>query len=462
MSFSPFSTLNSTPTAITTKAMQAAIDLEEKERKQAAQLNKDFYYGKQEQTLQLMNDDVEPIILNLTKPIMDKRCSMLYNRPLVREMVGPAKSRKFLEKVYKDNTIDALLNSADLLSELTGSCLVHPFVDPALPSGIRLRLYDGTQFSTVGNDLDPNTADAISLVRVVDHLIDAARLGPRNQPQVERIMEQQIWTNDAVVFYQGEQVVSSQENPLGFLPFVNFKGQEVHDSYVGAPQAADVRKLNHQINQLLTHLGFTIKMQAGTPIVLSGFSSGETVVVHPGRALNIPAGAAASVLKLDPKINEMLETINYLEQRLFSSSGVPKISVEGGDGDKTHISGTQLMVRWYPLMQVFHEKTVRFDRYELQLANMILHMVDMAPLEDVEVLWPEERVLPFSPNEERLEQDIRLNLVTPIDELMRRNPSLTEKDAQAEWMANMDLNAMNNSTSNNNEGDTNGLSPQNT
>jgi hypothetical protein len=331
-----------------------------------------------------------------------------------------------------------LLHKVDLLSELTGSCLMHPMPDPNLPSGVRLVLYDATQFSVVGNDGDSTTADAISLIKIVDRLVDAnpVRSDGRAQAQIEKVILQQIWTPETVQVFQGNNQMGTEENPLGFLPFVNFQGEEVHDNYIGFPQATVVRKLNREINQLLTHIGYMVKMQAGTPIVFSGFKSGETVVVHPGRAINIPTDANADVLKLDPKLEETLKVIEYLEDRLYTTSSVPKISVEGGEGE----SGRELMVRWFPLLQVFQEKTNRFQRYELNLANMILTIAGLQPMEDVTIKWPEENILPLSADDDNLERDIALSIKSPVDEIMRREPHMTEPEAISEWEKNKELN----------------------
>ena len=62
--------------------------------------NKDFYYGRQEQYVSLVNEDVDPITVNLVNPIITKRSSLLYNRTLVREFDGPASSVKALEDIY--------------------------------------------------------------------------------------------------------------------------------------------------------------------------------------------------------------------------------------------------------------------------------------------------------------------------------------------------------------------------
>lgn len=428
---------DSIPQAITAKAMAHNFNLEEKARREEAQLNKDFYFGKQEQTVTLASDDVEPIVMNLTKPIINKRTTMLYRRPLNREFKGNAASIAFLEKVYQENSIDTLLGRADLYSEITGSALLFPHFDENMDSGMRITMYDATQFSAVGADDDPATPDSISLVRIVDKLVGGqASWANGAQPQIERVMQQQVWTPEFVSLYDGSQEVSREPNELGFLPFVNFMGEEIPDQYIGYPPCTLVRKANHHINQLLTHLGFMIKFQAHTPIVLSGFKSGEQVVIHPGRALSIPEGASASTLSLDPKIADTLGTIQFLEDRLFTCSSVPRITVEGGEGE----SGRELLIRWWPLLQVFQEKTVRFSRYELQLANMCLAVAGMEPIEDVNILWPEESIMPLDPEADDLEKDIRLNIQTPIDEIQRRNPHLDETEAMAEFLANKDIN----------------------
>lgn len=428
------------PISVTQRAFSETYNLEEKERKEAAELNKNYYYGKQENDVILMNDDVNPITMNITKPIITKRCSMLYARPLVREWDGPASSINFLEEVYKDNKIDSLLGKVDLYAELTGSVLVHPTIDETLPSKIRLVIYDATEFSSAGNDDDPNTADALALTRILSRLVDGAPVTSdgRKQPQIEKTILQQIWTNDSVTIYEGQNVVISEPNELGFLPFVNFQGEEVHNTYVGYPIATIVRKLNSHINQLLTHIGYTIKMQSGTPIVFSGFKSGETVVVHPGRAVNIPEGATANVLNLDPKITESLDFIKYLEDRLYTTSSVPRISVEGGEGQ----SGRELMVRWFPLWKVFQEKSNRYQVYEMQLANMILTIAGYEPINDLKINWAQESILPLSMADDNLERDIKLNIVSPIDEIMRRDPHMSEVDAEAEYLTNATQNAM--------------------
>lgn len=429
-------TFDSVPYSITQRAMSQNFSKEEKMRRDLMLKNKDFYYAQSEKHLYLLNEDQDPYILNLTKPIVNKRATMLYKRPLVREFEGPSESISYIESVYKENKIDRFLLSVDLASELTGTALVLPELTDNLskyPTGIKLRLFDAVDISVVPNDDDPSDLGAVSIIRFIDRLHE--RSTPNN-PQVERVIRQQIWTETDVVTYDGHMLISSEANELGFLPFTTFKGEEVYNQYLGHSPTNIVRLLNEDINQLLTHLGYMVKMQAGTPIALEGFQQGEGVVIHPGRAFSIPAGTSAEVLQLNPKLLEVLEIVKFLEEKSFETSSVPKVSVVGGEGK----SGRELLVRWFPLQQLFEEKTVRFEGYELDLANMILQVAGLPLLESVKINWPKEEILPLSSNEDILIQDIQLNIKTAIDELMRRNPLLTEEEAQAEIMANKEFN----------------------
>lgn len=429
-------TFDSVPYSITQRAMANNFSQEERQRRDAMLKNKDFYYAQSEKHLLLLNNDVDPYIINLTKPVVHKRATLLYKRPLLREYKGPSQSVSFIENVYLENKIDKFLLSVDLASELTGSALVLPQTTEDLiryPTGIKLRLFDSVDLSVIPDEDDPTLPAAISIIRFIDRL---AKISTPNNPQVERVVRSQIWTDENVVTYDGQMLIRSETNDLGFLPFVNFRGEEVYNQYLGHSPTNIICLLNEDVNQMLTHLGYTIKMQSATPIALSGYQSGESVVIHPGRAFSIPAGADAKPLQLNPKILEVLEVIKYLEEKVFETSSVPKVSVVGGEGE----SGRELLVRWFPLLQLFEEKTIRWDGYELDLANMILQVAGLPPLEEVIIQWPKEEFLPLSASEDTLEQDIRFNIKTAIDELMRRQPELSEVEAQATILANKEFN----------------------
>lgn len=436
----PVNSFDSVPESLTQRALAHNFSVEEKTRREEALLNKDFYYDKQEQQLTLVNDDVNPAVVNLTKPVVKKRTTLLYRKPLKRELEGPQESVNFIEQVYKDNHIDTLLQQADLLSELTGSCLIHTTPNTEMPSGIELRLFDASEFSPVTRG-SGKVAEAISLVRLEDRL---AKGSTAKQPQVERVLVQEIWTRSAVVIYegtvknptQGNILVHQEENPLGFLPFMNWRSEVVPNQFLGHAQATGIRKLNEVANQMLTDLGYTMKMQGFTPIAVSGYQSGEAMSVHPGRFISLPAQAQAFVLSTQPKIAEMLTTLQEVEDKIFETNQVPKVAVVGGEGQ----SGRELLVRFYPLLQVFQEKTVLYKMNELDLANMILKTQGMEPLESISIDFPEDDVIPFNLENDTLGDDLVLGLRTPIDELMSRDPDLSEQEAEALIRANLDIN----------------------
>jgi hypothetical protein len=425
-------TFSSIPDSITARALANNFTMEEKNRRENAVINKNFYYGDTDKYVSTYNIEVEAYTLNLTRPVIHKRSSMLYSRKLVRTFDGPQSSISFLEKVYSENNIDSFLGNVDLMSEMTGNVLVSPVVTDKLPSKIKLQSWDAASFSALTDEEDPEMASAVSIIKLVDRIRDGWEKGVLTN---ERIIKQQVWTENSVVTYDGSYLKKSEENPYSFLPFVNFRGEEVPGQFVGYAPATLVRKLNAHINQLLTDLGYTIKMQSASPVALKGYQSGEGIILSPGRAISLPAGADAVVLDFNPKIEEVLTTVQYLEEKIYETSSTPKISIVGGEGT----SGRELLVRWFPLIQVFQEKVVRFHKYELELANTILRIVDMPTVENVQIDFPEDDVLPLSPSEETLERDIILGIKTPVDEILRKNPHLTQDEAIAIIEENNDI-----------------------
>jgi hypothetical protein len=405
---------------ITSQARANSFTKEEKVRRTAADTNKDYFYDRQAQYIHLLSVEQEAMTVNLTKPITKKRSTMLYQGHLVRTMTGPAASITALEKIYADIDIDSVMLKTDQATELTGTALLFPKVDMT-PEGItvKLMIYDGSMISALPSEDDPEIPAAISIIRMIPILKDS-RI-------TDMQIKQQIWTDTAVVDYLGDQLVSSQTNSLGFIPFVAFKGEEVTNQYLGEAPITGVRHLNSSINQMLTNLGYTVKMQTASPVALEGYQTGEQIVLHPGRAFSLPMGAKASILDFNPKIKEALDVIGYIEEKVYETSSVPKVCIVGGEGT----SGRELLVRWFPLTQVFQEKSVRFQKYEFTLANCILRVLGLAPIKELIVDYPDDANLPLSTSEDTLKQDIELGISTAAIEMVRRNPEMTIAEAEA-------------------------------
>jgi len=422
---------DTTPISLVMRTNIYSFSDDERKRREGALKNKDFYYGRQEQYLSLINEDVDPVAINLVNPIVTKRSSLLYNRPLVREFDGPEYSVKTLEDIYYKLKIDTILQQVDLAAELTGTCLVFVGLDEN--DEIILIPYDASNFSAV-TLLDNKTIEALQIISINDLVTENGK-----SVQVKRVLDSEVWTNSYVhKLRDGIQYEQPVANDLGFIPFVPFKAQEVISQFLGHSPTTNIRQLNGYYNQQLTHLGYMVKMQSATPIVLSGFSNGESVSIHPGTAISLPAGAGASSLGLDPKVTEALEVIRYIEEKMYQTSSVPKISIVGDIQGTT--SGVELMIRWAPLASVFHEKANRYQQYELQLANMILDVLGLERIVDVKVNYPKDAVLPVDTDRQNLEQDIKLGIRTPIDEILKTHQNLDETGAEALVLANLEFN----------------------
>lgn len=421
---------DTTPASLLIRTNTYAFCDDEKKRREGALKNKDYFYGRQEQYLSLLNADVDPVTVNLTNPIVGKRSSLLYNRPLVRILDGPSPSIKAIEDLYSRIKIDNLLQQVDLSAELTGTCLVYVGLEE---DEIYLMPFDASAFSAVSYQ-DYKTLEALQIISIKDLVYQNGA-----NVQVKRVIEGEVWTENYIYnIRDGIQDPNPTANELGFIPFVPFKAQEVVSQFLGHSPSISIRQLNTYINQQLTNLGYMIKMQSATPIILTGFQNGESVSVHPGTAISLPNGSSAEALQLNPKILETLEMAKYLEDKMYQTSCVPKIAVLGDSAGST--SGVELLIKWAPLASVFKEKTNRYQKYELDLANMILAVMGEEPLVDLKVLWPEDTLLPIDPDREKLQEDINLGIRTPIDEVLKLNTNLSEQDAEALVRSNLDFN----------------------
>ena len=71
---------------------------------------------------------------------------------------------------------------------------------------------------------------------------------------------------------------------------------------------------------------------------------------------------------------------------------------------------------------------------------MILKVNNLSPLGDLNVKYPEEAVLPYSPESENLEKNVKYGIQTPIDELLKIDPTLDETEAETIIRANLQFN----------------------
>lgn len=422
--------------SITNRALYENFSIKEKKRREEAEINVNFYYDRAKEYVERVNHDVSPTTINMVKVIAHKRATMLYSQKLLREFDGPAASVKFIKEFYEFIDIDSFLLKVDLASELTGTGLVHIATDTTNDFGINLQLFSGRDISILSNVDDPNKPEAISIIRTVNTYDKQVR-------NSKTVIKQQIWTDKKVRTYNNGAEANpafekEQSHSLPAMPFVAFNGEEVDGQCVGHPPITSVRLLNQSLNELLTNLNYMIKMESFTPIAVEGFESGSVISLHPGKALNLPMGSKAYTLNFDPKIDSVIAAIKYIEDKVYDTSSVPKVSILGGEAS----SGRELMIKWFPLVQVFKEKSVRWNKYEHKLVNMILKLIGLDPIPYMLVRYPDDTILPMSAEKDDLLSDIKLNIKTPIDEIMRRDPELTEEEAQAEFLANRDINSM--------------------
>ena len=217
---------DTTPISLIVRANLTNFSTDEKARREQALVNKDYYYSKQETYLEKVNSEVDAVTLPLTHVIVNKKSSLLYSRPLVREFIGPNPSVSFLDKFVTETDIDFLLSKVDLASELTGTSLMFIGIDANGKTSIKI--YDASEFSVVQGEEDPDVPQAISIISKTYKIT-----GSDTDPQVETHLKSEIWTDNYITIYIDNIRQASEPNRLQYLPFVSFKGEEVYGQYLG-------------------------------------------------------------------------------------------------------------------------------------------------------------------------------------------------------------------------------------
>ena len=71
---------------------------------------------------------------------------------------------------------------------------------------------------------------------------------------------------------------------------------------------------------------------------------------------------------------------------------------------------------------------------------MILKVNNLPEIQSIAVKYPEENILPLTDDVADIQILMEMGLTTPIEQMMRMNPYMTETEAEAEVRANVEFN----------------------
>lgn len=410
----------------------------------------DFYYGKQEYYIKQYrgetNDDYadkDKTVFNYTKLIVDEYINGVFAKPVTITLENE-KQQKIWDDIVDPMTFFKILPfliKCQRIAEVSDTCLVMIRYNKELQE---------TYFEDIRGEFvvflpDKNNPKEIGTV-IISYLFDTGEedLQKRFLKRIE-IWDKEKW---AVWLYspslQDKKLLGSGENPYGFIPAVRFQPEEDDNTFYGITGVSDIVKVNEVYNNLWAALVRICIMQSFSVLVVK--SEGDLdLTIAPTRFLKFEQteNAEANYITPSPKINDVRQVLEELKKELQNFSQVPSSVISSADDSAVPQSGYALKIKRIPIEQAWQKRRMS---YGPSLKNLVRLAViadsinkNESPDFDVHVDIEFTNTIPESSPQEQIikdETDLRHNIITPVDLMLRKYPTMTRDEAIEKIKAN--------------------------
>lgn len=214
----------------------------------------------------------------------------------------------------------------------------------------------------------------------------------------------ELWTEDAMEAFINDELMQSQENPLGRIPFVHISNVKVPSSPWGLSDIQQITDLNRQYNETATLISDIVNYYASPTTVIIG-AKANNLERGPKKVWAIPnKDASIDNLELNSQLEGPLAYLETIKEKMHEIVGIPVTSL-GQPQPISNTSGVALSLQFMPLMQKFRQKVTQYEAglrmiNELIIRTAALYLPEMlqfdatrdAPIEDgqVQVLDPRD------------------------------------------------------------------------
>jgi hypothetical protein len=220
----------------------------------------------------------------------------------------------------------------------------------------------------------------------------------------------ELWTEDAMQAFINDEMVESQDNPLGMIPFVHISNTKVPSSPWGLSDIQDITDLNRQYNETITLISDIINYYASPTTIIIG-AKANNLERGPKKVWAIPnEKASITNLELNSQIEGPLQYLETLKEKMHELVGVP-VNALGQPQEISNTSGVALSLQYLPLMQKFHQKITQYAAGLSQLNELIIRTAAL--------YMPE--MLQLDPSRDAPLEDGQLDVLDPRDPLTYRN-----------------------------------------
>jgi Phage portal protein, SPP1 Gp6-like len=220
----------------------------------------------------------------------------------------------------------------------------------------------------------------------------------------------ELWTEDAMQAFINDELVESQDNPLGMIPFVHISNTKVPSSPWGLSDIGDITDLNRQYNETATLIADIINYYASPTTIIIG-AKANNLERGPKKVWAIPnEKAKIQNLELNSQIEGPLQYLETLKEKMHELVGIP-VNALGQPQEISNTSGVALSLQYLPLMQKFHQKITQYQAGFVMLNELIIRTAAL--------YMPE--MLQVDPSRDAPLEDGQLAVLDPADPLTYRN-----------------------------------------
>ncbi|MBI4567308.1 MAG: hypothetical protein HY719_02810 [Planctomycetes bacterium] len=307
--------------------------------------------------------------LNLTRLVIDV-LSLLYKAPPERTATGSRTVASRLVRVWSENSMDLLFLAVDRLTRLLGTVAVRPFYEGGR---VRYWLYPSHRLRVIEDDSAPWKPRAV----VISWTKPAGRSGAAGGGRGQAARRAHVWTAQRFADLTDGVVTDNRAHGYGRVPLTVFRDRWSYEGFFSEGRGAAVAHQNCAVNEKLSDLGYTVKMQGFGVMQVVNPDPRQSLAVGPGNTLvfQVAAGDPYGIEYKSPNapLEALIADLRFSIEELLRSQRVPEsaISVNTVAG----ASGVAIAAAQSPVIEDRAERVQLFREGETDLVDATLRVI---------------------------------------------------------------------------------------
>ncbi len=241
------------------------------------------------------------------------------------------------------------------------------------------------------------------------------------------------WTPAAFDLWHENELVASEPNPYGFIPFVVFPNVREPKQHWGSSDVPPLVEPNRELNRAFSQLSQILELSGNPIAVLEGVQGSQDIAVEPGAVWEVPESAKAYLLDLLQGGGVALhrDYIDLVYRAMHDLGESPRTAF---GHNPQGLSGIALNTELDPIARkVLRKQRIRTAVYERRAAMMLALLARFGGL-DAAGLRPVIQWGPILPiDRSRQVADERALVEAGISSRCSAASRLGSDDAEAEW-----------------------------